>query len=494
MNKADDPANSSEFLSIPEPAGVYAEPWSWKKFRHMLGFFGPAALVASMAVGAGETILVTGVGAWAEYGLLWLILLSVLVKGVAVTYLLGRFTAVSGQPFGRMLAKLPGPRGWFILTLLVIELLALSIALTAVAKPCGNLVVHIFTDSLPVGPTDTFWENLVTTVFLGLAIGLSLLTSYDILEKQQIIICGILVTGTILATIIVWPSISGILFGTLSIGNLPAAPDWAPSAARDDYFLNLVTVFGYVGGTLSTYLAYSGWVALRGWGLTGNPEVGRLGSRIDGTLRIRYLKEDASQVKRMRVLLSPLKWDVSMGALVLFIVTAAFMIAGAVVLYPRQTVLPGNAWDLLTRQSSIWAQIHAALIPVYYVAILAALWGTLATIPEALTRFTHEFLTAVWPRFASYSYRRLQTWIVIWFFISSSVAIWSDITFDLITQIVALLATNMGVGLVCFAAVYLNFKLPPAYRTRPAMLVLGVLSTVVLLSAFVVSAAGMLQK
>ena len=494
MNKDEESAGSSEILSIPEPTGVYTEPWSWKKFKRMLGFFGPAALVASMAVGAGETILVTGVGAWAEYGLLWLILLSVLVKGVAVTYLLGRFTAVSGQPFGRMLAKLPGPRGWFILTLLTIELLALSIALTAVAKPCGNLVVHIFTDSLPVGPTDTFWENLITTVFLGLAIGLSLLTSYDILEKQQIIICGILVTGTIVATIIVWPSIDAILFGTMSIGNLPAAPDWAPSAARNDYFLNLVTVFGYVGGTLSTYLAYSGWVAHRGWGLTGNPVMKRLGDRIDGTLKINYLREDATQVKRMRVLLSPLKWDVSMGALVLFIVTAAFMIAGAVVLYPRQTVLPGNAWDLLTRQSSIWAQIHAALIPVYYVAILAALWGTLATIPEALTRFAHEFLTAVWPRFASYSYRRLQAFIVIWFFISSSVAIWSDITFDLITQIVALLATNMGVGLVCFAAVYLNFKLPPAYRTRPAMLVLGVVSTVVLLSAFVVSAAGMLQK
>ncbi|MCY4545183.1 MAG: hypothetical protein OXD39_08095, partial [Gemmatimonadetes bacterium] len=140
MNKNEESAGSSEILSIPEPTGVYTEPWSWKKFKHMLGFFGPAALVASMAVGAGETILVTGVGAWAEYGLLWLILLSVLVKGVAVTYLLGRFTAVSGQPFGRMLAKLPGPRGWFILTLLTIELLALSIALTAVAKPCGNLV------------------------------------------------------------------------------------------------------------------------------------------------------------------------------------------------------------------------------------------------------------------------------------------------------------------------------------------------------------------
>ena len=67
-------------------------------------------------------------------------------------------------------------------------------------------------------------------------------------------------------------------------------------------------------------------------------------------------------------------------------------------------------------------------------------------------------------------------------------------SFDLITQIVALLATNLGVGLICLTAVYLNFKLPPSYRACPAILVSGVLSTVVLLTAFALSAAGMLQK
>tara|TARA_B100001750_G_scaffold208961_1_gene188307 strand:- start:197 stop:1681 length:1485 start_codon:yes stop_codon:yes gene_type:complete len=494
MNEDTKSTEPSETIIIPEATGDYGEPWSWKKCKRILGSFGPAALVASIALGAGETILVTGVGAWAEYGLLWLILLSVLVKGISVTYLLGRFTVVSGQPYGRVMAKLPGPRGWFILTLLTIELVALSLALTAVAKPCGNLVVYILSDELLVGSSSSSLENLVTTIFLGLALGLSLLMSYDLLEKQQILICGILVFGTILATIIVWPSFIDVLFGTISLGNFPAAPDWAPFAAKNNYFLNVVTVFGYVGGTLCTYLAYTGWVGLRGWGLTKHPEMERLGAQIDSSLRIRYLKEDSHGVKRMRLMLAPLKWDVSMGAIVLFIVTASFMIAGAVVLYPRQTVLPGNAWDLLTRQSSIWAQIHGALIPVYYVAILAALWGTLATIPEAFTRFTHEFLTGVWPRFASFPYRRLQTFIVIWFFATSCLAIWSDISFDLITQIVALLATNLGVGLICLSAVYLNFKLPPSYRTRPAMLIAGVVSTIVLLAAFTVSATGMLQK
>jgi hypothetical protein len=131
---------------------------------------------------------------------------------------------------------------------------------------------------------------------------------------------------------------------------------------------------------------------------------------------------------------------------------------------------------------------------VYYVAILAALWGTLATIPEAVTRVTHEFLSAVWPRFASLPYRGLQTIIVIWFFVSSCLWIWSDISFDLITQIVALLMTNLGVGLICLAAIYLNFKLPPAYRTRPIMLIGSILAAIILLAAFFGSALGLLQK
>jgi hypothetical protein len=348
-------------------------------------------------------------------------------------------------------------------------------------------------DALPVGASEAMWENLVTTVFLGLAVGLSLLTSYSFLEKQQIIICGILVLGTVLATILVWPSVSGMLFGTLSIGHLPGAPRGAPPAAKNDYFLNLFTVFGYVGGTMSAYFAYASWVGLRGWGLTGHPDVERV-DKDNGTTNISYLKDDPVEAQRMRILLSPLKWDVAMGAIVLFVVTAAFMIAGAVVLYPNQMILPGNAWDLLTKQSSIWAQINGALVPVYYLAILAALWGTLATIPEAVTRVTHEFLSAVWPRFASFPYRGLQTIIVIWFFVSSCVWIWSDISFDLITQIVALIMTNLGVGLICLSALYLNFKLPPAYRTRPLMLIGGILATIVLLAAFTGSAIGLLQK
>ena len=83
-------------IDIPPVTGVFEEPGSRKKVFGLLAVFGPAAIVASVSIGAGETIVVVRAGAWAGYGLLWLVLLSCLVKGVFVTYLLGRYTAISG--------------------------------------------------------------------------------------------------------------------------------------------------------------------------------------------------------------------------------------------------------------------------------------------------------------------------------------------------------------------------------------------------------------
>ena len=492
MSKQHD--SSGEVIRVPDLEGVYSEPFSFRKLIKLLTFFGPAALLASLAIGAGETILVTGVGAWAEYGLLWLILVSVLVKAVFITYLLGRYTAVSGQYIGHSLVDLPGPRGWMILTLIAIELVGLSLALTAVAKPCGNLVAYLFENALPPDVPQSFWENTVTTLFLGAAMALSLLTSYKALERQQIIICTVLVAGTVLGTWMVWPSISGILLGTISVGSLPEAPPWGPPAAKNEYWLNLVTVFGYVGGTISAYLAYSNWVGLRGWGITSHPHIARIRGFSDTGLRIDYLSDDPVEAQRMRALLTPLRWDVMMGAVVLFVVTASFMIAGAGVLFPRQQILPGNAFDLLTRQSSIWAQIHSGLVPVYYIAVVASLWGTLATIPEAVTRVTHEFLSAVWKPFETFPYKRLQAIIVLWFFTTSCIWIWSDISFAMLTQIVAMLTTNLGVGLLGVAAIYLNFKLPKLYRARTWVVAGGILATIVLMLAFTGSAIGVLGK
>jgi len=489
-----DHANNSEPIEIPPLTGIYAEPFSFSKLLRMMSFFGPAAVVTSMSLGAGETIMVTGLGAWSGYGLLWLLLLSVIVKGVFVTYLIGRYTAVTGQRIGHRLVMLPGPRGWLLLAVVIAEVGLISMALTAVAKPCGNLITFLLHDSLPGQLSFGTWENLWTSIVLATAMLIGLLSSFRALERQQIFICGVLVVGTIAATLIVKPDVWGLLTGAMSFGTLPAAPEWAPPAVHHTYTLNLVTIFGYVGGGLSAYLAYSSWISMEGWGINSHPEIDKIRQRANNKTRIDYLPDDPEQARRMRTLLMPLRWDVGMGAMVLFIVTAAFLAAGAVVLFPRQEVVSGNAWELLTKQASIWRQVNQNLVPVYYVMILAALWGTLASIPEAIARVSHEFLSAIWPRFESFPVRRLQGLLVGWLILTSIAWTWSGTTFDLVTQVSAFLTLNLGLFLVFSCVLYFNFTLPSRYRPSWWMLAGGVLSAAVLLLCAVVGIVGLANK
>jgi len=488
------PDPDQEPIEIPPLTGVLAEPLSAGKLLRQMRFFGPAAIIASLSLGAGETIMATGLGAWSEYGLLWLLLLSVVVKGVFVTYLIGRYTAVTGQPLSERLILLPGPRGWLLLGVVVSEVFLISMGLTTVAKPCGNLLAYLHFDEWNRGLPFAFWENAWTSMLLGFALLVGLVSNYKWLERQQIVICGLIVAVTIAAAVIIQPDMERMFVGALSIGHMPPAPEWAPPAARHEYVLNLVTVFAYVGGSLSGYLAYSNWISLNGWGLNSHPEIDSIRARAVGARRIDYLPHDPGQARRLRVLLSPLRWDVGMGAVVLFVVTAAFLTAGAAVLFPEQKVVGGNEWELLTSQASIWRRINSQLVPIYYVAVILALWGTLASVPEAVARVAHDFLGTIWPRFRSFPERGVQAILVAWFFLASLVWTWSGISFNIMTQLASFVTLGVLLSVVFICTVYFNFTLPALYRPSRWVLVGGIGSALILLACTYGAAVGLARK
>ncbi len=501
-----------EPIAIGEPTGVLAEPWSLGKAWRLARMFGPAAIVASVAIGAGETIIVVQAGSWAGYDLLWLVMASVLVKGICVTYLLGRYTAVSGEPIGSRLVTLPGPRGWLLIVIALLELTAAGPLWTAVARPCGDLIYYLVErvllaaggapgatsiDTL-AGLSAATWKALITTGFIGLALVLGMGTSLAWLERQQVIICGILVTGTVIGTLMVRPDVAAALWGCVEVGHIPNPPPrWAPPEVVEQPLLVLTITFGYVGGSVMTYIAYANWVGIHGWGLCGHRDIDAIRRRAAAGRPSDYLPDDPQQAARLRRLVAPLRWDVGLGALVLAIVTGSFMLAGAAVLYPRlasgelQEAFSG--WSLLTDQGHIWQNIHPGLIWVYYVCVLAALWGTLQAYPEIYSRVTHEFWAAIWPR-RTPSYRRLQIGICAYVFVTAVPLVWSGIDFTTTTAIVAFLATNAGVAAAMLAALWLNHQLPPRYRTRWWMLVAGVASAVILVAVSAVSGWEMLRK
>jgi hypothetical protein len=481
-------------IEIPPLTGIYAEPFSVSKLFRMMKFFGPAAVVASLGLGVGETIMVTGLGAWSEYGLFWLLIVSVIVKGIFVTYLIGRYTAITGQRIGHRLVMLPGPRGWLLLAVIIAELGLIGMGLTAVAKPCGNLITVLSHDFLPWGLSFDTWVNLWTNVIFAAAMGVSLLSSFKMLERQQIVICGVLVLGTIIATLLVKPEVGSLLVGAIRFGHLPTAPEWGPTAAREDYSLYMVVIFGYIGGSLSGHLAYSSWVRESGWGINSHPKIDEIRERAGTGPRIDYLPDDSEQASRLRKLLLPLKWDVGMGAFVLLIVSTAFLAAGATILFPRQETLSGNSWELLTKQAGIWREIHETMVPVYYVMIVAALWGTLASVPEAITRVTYDFLSAIWPQFEQFPIQRLKLFIVSGCFAFSVFWTWSGITFDLMTQIAAFLTVSLGLFVTFSCVLYFNMTLPRGYRPSWWVAACGVASAVTLLLCAIGGGVGLARK
>lgn len=490
-------------IVIHPPTGVAAEPFSFGKLWRLAGCFGPAAVVASLSLGAGETIMVTGLGSWSGFHLFWLLILSVVIRAVFVMYLVGRYTAITGQLFPQRIAALPGPRGWLLVLFVLAELAVLSTGLTAIAKPCGNLGVHLMNQSTSLAirldlanpQIAGIWENGITTAFLAAAMLVSLASSYGSMEKQQIVICGVMVVGTAIATLIVGPNLWDMFQGAVRIGDLPPAPEWAPPTAKNEYALNLATIFGYIGGSLSGYIAYSSWVGLHGWGLAGHPDAAAIREYADRTSRFDYLPTDREQIENLNRQLTPLRSDVIFGAAVLMSVTAAFLAAGATVLYPRQmSPGAGQEFALLTKQAIIWEQIHPLLVPVYYISVLLALWGTLATVPEAVARVTHELLSAVSPAAKALPFRTVMTVLVGWFFLSSQFWIWGGFGFNLLTQLGALVTVNLGVGIVCLLATYYNATLPKGYRSPWWLTAGGVVSGIILLIAFVATAAGMISK
>ena len=80
-----------------------------RSLRKSLGQIGPGLILAGSIVGTGELINTTGLGASQGYALLWLIVLSCIVK-VFIQTELGRYAITHGRTTLAAFETLPGPR------------------------------------------------------------------------------------------------------------------------------------------------------------------------------------------------------------------------------------------------------------------------------------------------------------------------------------------------------------------------------------------------
>ncbi len=477
--------DTSRSFSFPEPDKLFTEKFSAKKVWGYLAFFGPAAIVASVSVGGGETILAVRTGAWSAYSLMWIVLLACLSKNLVLEYGIGRYTVITGEFLGDAWARIPGPRGWFLWFILVIGWMIAPFFVSAIAGACGGLLKTI----LGFGNLKVW-----ATIFAAGAIGLGIGGSFTRLEQQQIIICGVLVLGTLIGALISSPSLLEFVKGTFSFGYVPPYPDWVqadPNFVGRSKPLELATVFGYIGGGMSLYVVYAHWAALHGWGMSSSPEIEEIRdfARKKGPV---FLPPDKEQIRKANIHLTTIRWDIALGAFVLFFVTSAFLMAGAAVLHPRQ-LLPGG-YVLLSHQKAIWEQLSPVMVPVYYVTILAALWGTLYAIPELYARLNHEFLGALFPAVRRTPYRKVFIYVGIYIGVASIFMLWTGMKPVTMMDIAAMISTNIGIMLVSFGTLWLDASLPKAYRMGKVAFVGMIITAALLTLASAVSVTQMWAK
>ena len=452
-----------------KPGWSYPESAPRPRGLAVLGVFGPGAILASATIGAGETILAVRAGAWGGYDLLWLVLVSSFTKSFVLLYLLGRYSALTGDSVAARLMELPGPRGWLLVFLLLADLLPAGAVFAAIAAPCGVLITQ------HAGGDPRAWA----IAFALAAIALAVVQKYDMLEKQQVVVCLVLLACVAISTLLVGPDWRRLAVGLFGLGRIPEVPPWAAGEfAGRPLALELTTVFGYAGNVAMGYIVYCEFVRQKRWGVfrgTHPPPPP------DG------LPTDPGNLARARAGLWPLRGDLAMTASLIFVVTASFMVAGAVVLHPIGQMPLG--FDLLSKQATIFAQISPVLIPVYYVAVLFALWGTLNTVPEIYARVTHAFLGALFPAgMAGIPYEPVLRGMGVFLAASSIPLLWFRVRPQVMMDVVGLLSTNLGVFLAFVAALWLDRRLPPALRASRLLYAVGLFACLLVFTATGLSA------
>jgi Mn2+/Fe2+ NRAMP family transporter len=202
---------TDELIAVPE-----APPELRRRrmgLRAFLTYFGPGAIIASLTVGSGESILASREGAVFGYAILWAVIIGAIAKG-ALVYASNRYITVVGEhPMTRFARVFPGPRGWFAVLLAVICFLSFPGWASGLAVALGG-----YLEKLGAG-NGLFWA----IGLLLIAAAISFAGGYGLLEKTQIAIVAAMVVLVLVAVFVVDPDWGGVLGGFV-----PGGFDYAP--------------------------------------------------------------------------------------------------------------------------------------------------------------------------------------------------------------------------------------------------------------------------
>ena len=444
--------------------------------RRHLRYFGPGAILASVTIGTGETVLASRGGALFGYTLLWCFLLAAILKGIP-TYSGLRFLTLTGYHPAVFWTRLRGPRGWLPMFMALASVGTLMGIVGALPKFLATLVAH----TLGAGPSSPAYglilNALATALLMGCAL-LALRSSYLFLERSQAIVVLFFLAFIVGAFLAVQPGLGTILKHFL-LPSLPSYPDWAslkyPDVVRRGSWVEVMTYLGLIGGSGSDYLGYLSFVREKGWGLAG-------AARPADTAPDRFPRPSPEEVRRGKFWLRAPRLDVilSFGCVVAF--TTVFLVLGAAILAPAELV-PNDA-EILTVQARFLTRLHPALFPLYVLGVFMVFLGTLYGTFEIQARALTECLHALRPQRAAWALGSLRRRLILGSIVAGLAFIWIDWSPLMVLTPASILSGVFACGLCSLAMAWVECEyLPLEFRPGPmwrALLVVGGVAMMVL--------------
>ncbi len=365
-----------------------------RTFFKALGQIGPGLILAASIVGTGELINTTSLGAKAGFALLWLIILSCVIK-VFVQVELGRYAITHGRTTLAAFNTLPGPRlgaSW-LCWLYLLMLLITQAQIAAMEGTVGQAAHMAFpgasqavaTSVSRINPAwgafletrqEYFWAGLTTLA----AVALLLSGGYHRLERvTTVLVAGVTLFTVVSVAILQWTTFR------ISLPNLESGFTLAvPSAAVALGF----SAFGITGVGASELVAYPYWCIEKGYARNAGPR-----------------SENEDWARRARGWTRVMQLDAWFSMVVFTVATVAFYLLGAAVLH-REGLDPRGP-EMIPTLSRMYIQplqgtplefLRSGTRIFFLIGAWAVLFKTLYVATAANSRLTADFLdlTGIW--------------------------------------------------------------------------------------------------
>jgi Mn2+/Fe2+ NRAMP family transporter len=379
--------------STHEPEDLYALPADALREppRTLAGTvrqIGPGLILAASIVGTGELINTTGLGAKAGFALLWLILLSCVIK-VFVQVELGRYAITHGKTTLAAFDTLPGPKlgtSW-ICWLWLIMMLTTQAQIAAMEGTVGQ-AAHMAFPRVSRAMADAAgvmvpaWGSFLATreeyVWAGIttlaAILLLLSGGYRRLETITTILVAAVTLFTVVSVVILQRTPFRIRLSDLEQGLTFRFPATALALA--------FSAFGITGVGASELVAYPYWCIEKGYARCAGPRA-----------------DDEGWARRARGWIRVMQLDAWFSMVVFTIATVSFYLLGAAVLHPQGLDPQGS--EMIPTLSQVYlqplegtplARLRSLTRVGFLLGAWAVLFKTLYVATAANSRLTADFL------------------------------------------------------------------------------------------------------